>query len=549
MKTKSSWLILDCYVDEPACLGVPPFIAPYPRLVYGALADAGIPEESISYLTIDHLRKTEFTLEKDYKAIFLIGGAVVPGRYLGAHIGSLAEIRKIIDNNRKQFFIVGGLISHVLERPAVTPVMRDIEAAAYSLAKGELEDRYRTQAEASRWAITGARAVPGHPWFPDVMCEIETGRGCPRSTHCSFCSEGLMDFIEFRDTDDIIHEIEALLSLGIRRFRLGRQADILQYGSSLSEFHDGFPVPAPERIRALFGPLGDLRKQGRILTLNIDNGNPGTISRFPDQSAQILESISDAVSPGDTLAMGIESFDPAVIDKNCLKIHAPEAIKAVEMVNRLCGGKINGMPKLLPGINLIHGLPGETKDTFRINYDNLKEILDRDLLLRRINIRKLQPFPGTPLFGKLPSLSQAVINRYEYYRDRIRDDIDNPMLKKIYPAGTILKDLLVLEVHEGFSFAKQIASYSIAAKHPVELQVGTFVDSMVIGHQERSLLALPVPIDINSLGTRALERIPGISRRGASDIVLQRPLDRKGILSILASLPPGIPRDVFVIPA
>jgi len=39
--------ILDCYVDEPACFGVPPFISPYPRYIFGALADAGVSPDAI----------------------------------------------------------------------------------------------------------------------------------------------------------------------------------------------------------------------------------------------------------------------------------------------------------------------------------------------------------------------------------------------------------------------------------------------------------------------------------------------------------------------
>ena len=43
--------ILDCYTDEPAGLGVPPYLGTYPRYLYGQLAD-----ESPTYITIDDLR-------------------------------------------------------------------------------------------------------------------------------------------------------------------------------------------------------------------------------------------------------------------------------------------------------------------------------------------------------------------------------------------------------------------------------------------------------------------------------------------------------------
>src|SRR3989338_8642960 len=44
-----TYTILDCYTDEPAGLGVPPYLGTYPRYLYGALGDA-------YYLTIDDVR-------------------------------------------------------------------------------------------------------------------------------------------------------------------------------------------------------------------------------------------------------------------------------------------------------------------------------------------------------------------------------------------------------------------------------------------------------------------------------------------------------------
>ncbi|MDP3563793.1 MAG: radical SAM protein, partial [Methanoregula sp.] len=46
-------VILDGYVDEPACLGVPPYVSPYIRTVAGALIAHGY---TVQYLTIDQLR-------------------------------------------------------------------------------------------------------------------------------------------------------------------------------------------------------------------------------------------------------------------------------------------------------------------------------------------------------------------------------------------------------------------------------------------------------------------------------------------------------------
>ena len=67
------YLILDCYVDEPASLGVPPFISPYPRYLYGALLDSGIGPDNIKYSTIDDMRNSNYLINGLYNMIFLIG--------------------------------------------------------------------------------------------------------------------------------------------------------------------------------------------------------------------------------------------------------------------------------------------------------------------------------------------------------------------------------------------------------------------------------------------------------------------------------------------
>ncbi|MBN2157846.1 MAG: radical SAM protein [Spirochaetes bacterium] len=516
--------ILDCYVDEPACFGVPPFISPYPRYLFGALVGAGVEPECIDYITIDHLREKNYLLDDVYAMVFLIGGAVVPGRYLGSKIGTLAEIRRITDRNSAQPFAIGGLISHIIRAgPGVTPVLNDIEEFAYRFARGEPADLQRSPAQIARWAVDGAAVVRRHPRFPHVICEIETSRGCPRESHCSFCSEGLFPRVEFRDAGDIISEIDSLIAAGVTRFRIGRQADILQYRSDCSSFKHGFPTPAIGPIRELLAELRGRIAGGLIRVLNIDNANPGTIARFPAESGMILEELVKTITPGDTMALGVESFDDLVVSRNNLKATAEESIRAVETVNRIGGTRAVSVPILLPGVNLLHGLPGESVRTFETNYRRLVEIGERGLLIKRINIRQVLPFPGTPLYRMTESFTRPVENRFRFYRDKIRSDVESPMLRTIYPVGTVLRDLQILETRMGYSYGKQISSYSITAKFPILLPDMSFHDAVVIGHRERSVIALPLPVNINALSQKSLSLIPGIGKKRATDIVLQRP--------------------------
>lgn len=545
---KNKYCILDCFVDEPACFGVPPFISPYPRYVCGALIDAKVDPADITYLTIDTLRENNYVFDGVYDAVFVIGGAVVPGRYLGAKIGTISEIHKIMSNNPRLRFIIGGpaaaAFSGTYEN--ALPVSRDIEAYAHTLARGRAADCWRSSRDTARWATLGAFLVKKHPVYPDIICEIETYRGCPRLVHCTFCSEGLIDGLDFRLPSDILAEIDTLTEAGVTRFRLGAQTDILQYMTPYKDFINGFPKPESSAVIELFGELKRRRLNGAIHTLNIDNANPGTIANFPDESKKMLAAIVEAVSPGDTVALGIESFDKAVIAKNNLKVSPEQARFVIELINEIGGKKINGSAVLLPGINLIHALAGETAETFAINYRTLSEITEAGLLLKRINIRKHLPFPNTALAKNPVKISASLTKRFEFYRRKIRDEIDAYMLKKIYAIGTIIPELMVLEHRDGYSLGKQIASYSITAKLPVVLEKRTFNDVIVTGHRQRSLEVLPLPIDINTLPQKGLEFIRGISKRNSPQIILNRPFATKeDFSSFLAVNDINIDREIM----
>lgn len=86
-------LIIDGYVDEPACLGVPPYMAPYPRYIAGALIEKGVQKEDIIYRTIDRIRTRREPLRFDLYII--IAGMTVPGKYLRASPITLKEINEL----------------------------------------------------------------------------------------------------------------------------------------------------------------------------------------------------------------------------------------------------------------------------------------------------------------------------------------------------------------------------------------------------------------------------------------------------------------------
>ena len=101
--------ILDGYVDEPACLGVPPYISPYIRTVAGALISH---HYTVRYLTIDQLRidPLRFSDLNTADILVMIAGTTVPGKYLGGTPATLTEIQQLGHTVRGPKKLIGGPI-------------------------------------------------------------------------------------------------------------------------------------------------------------------------------------------------------------------------------------------------------------------------------------------------------------------------------------------------------------------------------------------------------------------------------------------------------
>ncbi len=389
----------------------------------------------------------------------------------------------------------------------------------------------------------GAFVTSLHPNYPYLINELETYRGCTRLVKCSFCTEAFYGDPDFREQSDIKNEVRALNELGNQYFRLGRQADLLTYGSDSSQRRSGFPKPRPKEVEILYEGIREAAPDLKML--HLDNINPGLIANYPEEAKQILETIAYYNTPGDTAAMGVESVDELVRQVNSLKCDRSEAMKAIELVNEAGGRREGGIPKLLPGLNFIHGLPGESDKTFQENYEFLKEVLDNGLLLRRINIRQITIHQGSTAeklsqdkeFAKelgfeLKRHKRSVLEKkFKYFRDKIRQEIDRPMLEKVFPRGTLIKELIPEFQNLGYTFGRQLGSYPVTVKIPIDdrdaaeaLEQNRPIDVIVTGYQERSVTGISHPIKINLLGHKALAQIPGIGKKRATTIFLKRPL-------------------------
>jgi radical SAM superfamily enzyme with C-terminal helix-hairpin-helix motif len=166
------------------------------------------------------------------------------------------------------------------------------------------------------------------------------------------------------------------------------------------------------------------------------------------------------------------------------------AYEAIKILNKYGAGRgEHGMPKFLPGINLIFGLKGESKKTHEENMKWLKKIYDDGLMLRRINIRQVVIFEGTPLFNECGNKFLKKNKKYYWkWRNDIRQKIDWLMLQRITPKGVVLKDCYT-EIYDGnTTFCRQFGTYPLIVGVKGRLELKKFYDLEITGHMLRSLV-------------------------------------------------------------
>ena len=159
--------ILDGYIDEPSRLGVPPFISPYVRYVFGAVIAAGHEPE---YMTIDHYRQGR---RPAGEILFMISGALVPGKYLRTMPMSSRELANIISESMVENYV------WYSSKPGQTPPgaihIWDCDADAYAFdmfSQGRAGKRRRTAQEWSEWPIIGADMVKHHQDYRSMFINV-----------------------------------------------------------------------------------------------------------------------------------------------------------------------------------------------------------------------------------------------------------------------------------------------------------------------------------------------------------------------------------------
>lgn len=521
--------VIDGYLDEPSCLGVPPYLSPHVRYLWGALLEAGVSEDNLSYLTIDSLRKNrehEFKKMEAEDIVIMIAGTTVPGHYLGGQPATAAEIKEI---GEKVFYptkVLGGPIT--LIENMKNKFKADFDILAAEIAAVDIFKRLQgieikpaeIEKYINKFALSGSHLLQRHPNYPKIIAELETFRGCPRLSHCAFCSERLKKISYSRSPESIAAEVKALAEAGIHHYRLGSQTDLLLYGAELK--NNNFSLN-PAQIRDLYRGIRNADPELKVL--HMDNMNPAEIARHPENAADIIEIISKYNTAGDTAAFGLESADPEVLKKNNIDSSSEDNYFAIKLMNEIGGRRENGIPKLLPGLNFLHGLIGESRKTLEYNYQFLKKLLADDLMLRRINIRQVVRL------GSYPEVKYSQ-GEFKKYKQKINREINQQMLKQVFPAGVILTELYSEKKKGSLNYCRQLGTYPILTA-VIDQKDNFFEKVKVVDHGYRSITALKWSKKFSDYSKKELEAIPGIGSKRASRLILEKPANSKELSALL----------------
>jgi len=466
-------VVLDCYTDEPSGYGVRPYLGTHQLHLSQALAFLGLDHY---YLTIDDLRycsrgingnsgKTDIsTLNRtrncdkalsilhQAKIIFIVMGCFVDYTYFSAVPPKSDEVYTYLKNTaaRKILFYVLGTadgiapdytnsrLSNLLDRVEYGNAYRFVVENGSSVGSLDLVEPNYDLLDKISSCIPPIIYQLRYP----IIAEIETGSGC-NTASCSFCIECVRPLRPtYRAPSSIVRQVKVLYEAGVRHFRLGRQPNFYHYQNQ--------DTIQTERL------LSGIRETcPQIETLHVDNAN--ILSVISRQGVEITKLIVRYCSSGNIAPLGIESFDPRVRNAIRKPGTAEQALRAIEVINEYGQAKgEDGFPMLLPGINLIYGLPGQTSATHEINCDYLGKILANGWQTRRLFYRKMTRPTGIS-FSNGPSSSQE-------YRECFSDIIESyvlPMQSRVYPPGTVLRNFREVVWQSGDSYLRTLGTCSI----------------------------------------------------------------------------------------
>lgn len=478
-------------------MGVPPYLSTYVRDAYHALR-AALPEHEVAYVTIDDVRwqgngdapltapplsdkwtyaatanrPRALELIAEAPMVVVVAGDKVPSVHQHAVNASPAEIRDALADARGRKVLLGPMSTYALtelvELRGVFDALHTHTVTSTDLHSGSRTAAGYEQLAADRGRLDGLTAQM--PWTQ--IAEIELYRGCTRRRFCAFCNEPVKaPAVAHREVSDVLDEIRLLADAGVRHFRLGQQTCFFSYrdrdSASIRTLLEGIRETAPD-----------------LEVLHIDNADPLAVAS--KAGARIAKLVAEYCTEGNCAPMGIESFDPTVIERNTLTCTPEILMRAVENVNTAGAHRgPGGLPMLLPGLNLIYGLPGQSPATHQHNLRWLRTIFDSGYLCHRTNVRELRVFPGTALESVETGID-ASTGDFDLYKAQLDAEWDEPMKRRVYPLGLRVTGTHAFFTDQEGTWFRRLGSYPIQIK-----EIGAAVeryrpaDMTVTGHTAR----------------------------------------------------------------
>lgn len=484
-------VIIDCYTDEPSGLGVPPFLSVHSRYIAGALEEQNI---KYYYLTIDDLRydNGEKHFNKTYNKriinttsnkdnvkeilknsnnIYVVMGCFVKYEYVSAEPPTFIEVEKLLRNLKTRkilFYSLGGneLTRENIRRTVPQGLFEEIIFGnTYNYFIKENKNKFEPNYNKLKTISVKSSSILNQLNRP-LIIEIETATGCNRKPGCTFCIEGMRGLpLQFRPINDIVSEIKSLYDEGALYFRLGRQPNFYSYMDC-----------NPEKIEELFKKIWE--KCPNIKTLHIDNVSPHNVNTF--KGKKITEIVAKYTTAGNITPFGIESFDPIIRQKCNLNGSIEDIHESIKIINQY-GKKrgANGLPKLLPGINIIFGLDGQSNNTLKHNLDNFEKILNSGNWVRRVFVRKLT----SPYGEQFDRYTEDELKEFNKWSNQIEEKFIIPMLKEVFPIGLEISDLRMEMYKDGNSILRQMATCPIrVVVENKKLKLDEFYKIKVVGY-------------------------------------------------------------------
>ena len=141
-------------------------------------------------------------------------------------------------------------------------------------------------------------------------------------------------------------------------------------------------------------------------------------------------------------------------------------------------------------------------------------------MVRRVNIRQVMPFEGTPAYTD-NTLGKNE-RRFKAFKEFVRQNIDLPDA----PAGVPARDHSPRRADRGLRGTllwPAAGLVPILAGIPVNLPVRTVIDAVVVDWGMRSITALPLPLNVNTLPASALRWLPGVGKKRVAAVIAKRP--------------------------